>query len=298
VAAEPTPPEEQLAWEAGQRTRAAVAGILAGLLLLAGGIWSSSALGGSPTAEYLDSLLRLPQPGSIGDDPSLLASSFEFGKDREASLIGSAALRSLGFLALAWAMTYLAVATRARRPEMARAFVYVPLVAGVLLAVESGLRAFAFTSLIGAFLDGPRTVASLDDLRGSVGIAAEILQYLGTFGLAVGIVVVSLNAMRAGLLTRFMGYLGIITGFLMVLVSPLIPALPLWLMALGVLFSGRWPRGAPPAWRTGRAEPWPSQQEVARARRAARAGPEPATDGPPPAAARQAAQRRKRKRRT
>jgi hypothetical protein len=299
VTAEPTPPEEQLAWEAGQRTRAAIAGILAGVLLLAGGIWSSSALGGSPTAEYLDSLLRLPAPGSIGADPSLLTSSFEFGKDREVSLIGSAALRSLGFLALAYAITFLAVATRARRPEMARAFVYVPLVAAVLLAVESALRAFAFASLIDRFLDGPRTVASLEDLRGTVGVAAEILQYLGTFGLAVGLVVVSLNAMRAGLLTRFMGYLGIITGFLMVLVSPLIPALPLWLIALGVLFSGRWPRGAPPAWRTGRAEPWPSQQEVARARRAARSGPEPATDGPPPAAATpRSSQRRKRKRRT
>jgi hypothetical protein len=264
-----------------------------------GAIWSNVALSGSPTSEYLDSLLRLPEPGSIADQRSLLTESFQFAQDREVSLLGSAVVRSLGFLALAWVMTYLAVATRARRPEMARPFVYVPLVSAVLLAVESTMRAFAFRSLIGDFLAGTRTVGSLDDLRGTVGVAAEILQYVGTFGLAVGLVVVSLNAMRAGLLTRFMGYLGIVTGFLLVLISPLIPALPLWLIALGVLVSGHWPRGAPPAWRTGRAEPWPSQQQIAEARRAARGGPEPATDGPPTTAAAEAsARRRKRKRRS
>ncbi|MEA2217731.1 MAG: hypothetical protein QOJ35_357, partial [Solirubrobacteraceae bacterium] len=35
-----------------------------------------------------------------------------------------------------------------------------------------------------------------------------------------------------------------------------------WLIALGVLFLGRWPAGQPPAWVTGEAQPWPSQQEL------------------------------------
>ena len=69
---------------------------------------------------------------------------------------------------------------------------------------------------------------------------------------------VSLSAMRVGLLTRFLGYLGIIAGVLTII--PLVP-IPIveayWLLALAYLFSGRWPSGVPPAWTSGRAEPWP-----------------------------------------
>ena len=67
----------------------------------------------------------------------------------------------------------------------------------------------------------------------------------------------SLDAMRIGLLTRFMGIMGIALGPALVLGFGLL-VMPLWLMALGVLFLGRWPRGMPPAWITGRAEPWQS----------------------------------------
>jgi hypothetical protein len=86
--------------------------------------------------------------------------------------------------------------------------------------------------------------------------------------------------------------LGILVGVLMVL--PLLQGPPVvqsfWLIALGALFLGLWPRGVPPAWRTGQAEPWPSSAQ-ARATRmgAARGGrelpkPEPVQDGEPPAA--------------
>ena len=51
--------------------------------------------------------------------------------------------------------------------------------------------------------------------------------------------------MRVGLLTRFMGVLGIIVGVLFII--PLGSSLPIvqafWLCALGALFLGRWPRG-------------------------------------------------------
>jgi hypothetical protein len=37
---------------------------------------------------------------------------------------------------------------------------------------------------------------------------------------------------------------------------------PFWLLTLTALFLGRWPNGVPPAWQTGKAEPWPTQQEL------------------------------------
>ena len=83
---------------------------------------------------------------------------------------------------------------------------------------------------------------------------------------------VSLNAMRVGLLTRMFGYIGIVAGAMLVL-FPLPVVQIFWLAGLGVRSLGRWPGGDPPAWRTGEAEPWPSPS----ARRAAHArAPAPA----------------------
>jgi hypothetical protein len=51
-----------------------------------------------------------------------------------------------------------------------------------------------------------------------------------------------------------------------------------FLIALGLMFLGKWIGGRPPAWSTGTAQPWPSQQE-ARERRAALArGEDPDAD--------------------
>jgi hypothetical protein len=105
-----------------------------------------------------------------------------------------------------------------------------------------------------------------------------------------------------------MGILGCIIGALVIIpLGPLPVVQSFWLLALGALLLGRWPAGMPPAWRTGAAEPWPSQSEVAQqrreameARRAARRGDaepaEPTGDGPASAAGDRA--RRKRKRRS
>jgi hypothetical protein len=128
----------------------------------------------------------------------------------------------------------------------------------------------------------------------------------------VSIVLISLNAMRVGLLTRFLGYLGIIAGVLTII--PLVP-IPIveayWLFALAYLLSGRWPSGVPPAWSSGRAERWPSSAELraARGQAPARGGlfrppparaPEPTPEpvgAPAPASTRSTTPKRKRKRR-
>ena len=141
-------------------------------------------------------------------------------------------------------------------------------------------------------------------------VFASLLGLPGALGLALALVFISLNAMRVGLLTKFMGVLGIITGVLQILPfgGPLPVVQCFWLLMLGVLFSGRWPGGSPPAWRSGEAEPWPSQAEIRerRARAAAerrgevyeppapQAEPEAVGAGPSPSAS---ARKRKRKRR-
>jgi hypothetical protein len=163
-------------------------------------------------------------------------------------------------------------------------------------------------------LDGKRTVDAMQDASQPPGlIAGQIIVQFGGLALAGAYVLASLNAMRVGLLTRAMGVIGIFVGLLVVLPVALISQLlqPLWLFALTWLLLDRWPGGSPPAWRTGRSEPWPSaaEQRQARGQRAARGGRgatvEPApddvivegTDAEAPARVHPSSKKRKRKRR-
>jgi hypothetical protein len=95
-----------------------------------------------------------------------------------------------------------------------------------------------------------------DDNRSPIGAAAG---FGGVLALGFSYIIIALNAMRAGLLSRFTGILGVIVGALTVL--PLLPGPVVqifWLGSLAVLFLGRWPGvGRGPAWESGRAEPWP-----------------------------------------
>jgi hypothetical protein len=56
-----------------------------------------------------------------------------------------------------------------------------------------------------------------------------------------------------------------------------------WLTFVGLIIAGRYPGGVPPAWATGRAEPWPTQQELRERRDAMRAEhrPDPEPDAEP-----------------
>jgi hypothetical protein len=110
------------------------------------------------------------------------------------------------------------------------------------------------------------TAAAHDAISPAAYVVGSLFQYLGRLGLAVGFVMVSLNAMRVGLLTRFMGVLGILSGLLFLLQVTALPVVQaFWLVALGAMISGRW-RSVPPAWSSGRPEPWPTRQEQLEAR--------------------------------
>jgi hypothetical protein len=119
----------------------------------------------------------------------------------------------------------------------------------------------------------------------------------GGFALGFTLIMLCLNAMRAGLLTRFMGVLGMIVGATFVLPldqQGVIRAF--WLIALGFLIYGRWPSGTPQAWQTGEAVPWPSQAEL-REQRARGSEPLPETPAPVPPSPGELTQGQRRKKR-
>jgi len=307
-------PTDQLAWEARQGPRAAIAALAAAILVIGSGIATAAVFNDAPLAGVVDSLSRLGQTGAIGEEPSLRVPYYEFYEDREATVLLTALMRGLGFVAIAFMLTYLGSAVQARSQAFRRTWIYVALAGGILGAFATLLFTVGTSQEISEFLDGPRTVDRAADVGdSSILVTAQLIGIPGTqaigiasMALGLGWVIICLNAMRVGLLTRFMGVLGIICGLLIVL--PILSPLPIvqtfWLGAMAALLAGRWPSGVPPAWRTGRAEPWPSGQEIRAERRRqteARRKAEPDAEEEPVAVAgdrvHPASKKKKRKRR-
>ena len=309
--AEPTT-EDVLRWEARQGPRAAIAALASAVLVIGSGIATAALFNDAPVTGAVDSLARAGASGGVGDLPSLRTPYYEFYDDRAASVLLTAVARGIGFVAVAFMLVYLGLAVRNRSAAFRRMWVYVALAGGVLGAIATIMFTIGTSAEISSFLDGPRTVDRAGDIGdSSVLVTAQLIgipgtQAIGLSSLALGLgwVVICLNAMRVGLLTRFMGVLGIICGALIVL--PILSPLPIvqtfWLGAMALLLLGRWPNGLPPAWSTGEAVPWPSQQELREARRRGAAPepepePEPVTNGTDGRAHPSSNKRKKRKKR-
>lgn len=268
---------DHLEWEQRQRPKAAVLAGVSGTLMIAGLLVGSLAGRDQPTSSVLDPLSRLEAPGSISSQPSARVEQLQFAADHSASSLASYLCLSLGLVGLGLTLFFLARCTSARRP--------IPRVASSAAVVGA---VFAGVGLVVVFiinnantkdlLDGARTVGAVSERPEAEGIG-YLVQLVGFFAFALGAILVSLNAMRAGLLTRTMGILGMFAGGAVVFSGPAQPLTPLWTVFLAPLLLGRWPGGQPPAWVTGNAEPWPSaaqqREERLRARGQARNEPEP-----------------------
>lgn len=101
---------------------------------------------------------------------------------------------------------------------------------------------------------------------------SEGFQFGGALALVFALVYCSLNSLRAGLLTRFWGSLGVALGVAALL--GLFQITLIWFAYLGLLFAGWLPNGRPPAWAAGEAIPWPSPGEKAAAELEKPEGPE------------------------
>jgi hypothetical protein len=277
-------PQKQLEWEARQRPRAGIAASVAVVTMMAGLIGTVQLGGDVPNPSGLETLQRAVRPGPVDQLPSLQIPALQYLVDHSLLWLGLGLLGMIGAISAGWAMGFLAVATRARRPELRRWVVYLPIVGGVLAGLAFFLREVAQLVHANSVLDGPRTVADATKIGGLL-IFASALGFFGQLATAGGYVLVSLHAMRAGLLTRLLGTLGIGAGVFTILpILPFGPLLQLLFQAtLALLLFRVWMGGIPPAWESGRAEPWPSRQPPA-PRVAPQPAPQPAgpaePDGP------------------
>jgi hypothetical protein len=277
--------DEQLQWEARWARPVAIAAFLAGAMLL------------------VSSMLFFPKDREgIERNPDLLLSIDE----QSGGYMASAVLSALAGLLLIGVFLYLFRATLARGGGVPSWFTYLVVGAPILYAVSTVAGAFEAIDLADEFAGGEpiRGDAGADRARdlGGTTTALVALATAGTVGVAFLFVMLPLRARRVGLLTPFMGILGVIAGALVVFqltgVSSVIQAF--WLGALGTLFLGKWPGGRGPAWESGQPDPWPSAAQrrglVPRPDEEEPAKLDPTPPEPEPVPERPASRKRRRKR--
>jgi MFS family permease len=233
---------EQLEWEARVGRLAGFAALLAAGLIVASIAYRIAGL-----------------PHSANDVKEFLP---EVHAHKNAFLV-SGILTGIGMLAFIPPLLYLYTVTRYRRPELpsfARVLIFL---GPILFAICAVWFQFRQAHAADQFVAGTvKTKKHAEDLLRNSTTAVAGLSLGASIATGLATILVSMNAMRAGLLSRFMGILGVILGALFVLpliASPIIQLF--WLLALGAMFMNIWPGGRGPAWETGEAVPWPTAQD-------------------------------------
>jgi hypothetical protein len=265
----------------------------AGVLLLVGALYGTRVvLHGLPIVGLVQGLtpaLRGQAVAAVDPHSARLA----FIDHHAAGLILAAVLVSLGTAGMLPVLVFLYQAARVRLAnalaeagEGARG-PRVPRAALVLAVFGAGagcvsLLATQIVDVINAhdFVgQASRTHAAVENAtRPTLYVVLSSFAQASQLALAFAFVIIPLNAMRAGLLSRFMGILGIASGasfIVYVLFPPLQVLQAFWLVAFGAMLTGRLQAPLPPAWETGESTPWPTQQQV-RERRGGQAAAEPA----------------------
>lgn len=204
----------------------------------------------------------------------LLAEWVTYQHDKFALHCVQGLLQIVGAIAFAIVLIYLFDAAKGRRPEAPGWVRYLVYAGAALTIVGTLVYTIGDQLAYSDFVSGAdhSTRAARDARESGADGIGRTMFYIGWFVVILAWVLVSLNAMRVGLLTRFLGFLGILGGVLTFFLAQLPVIQIFWLVAVGVTILGRSPGGTPPAWLTGKAEPWPTQQEAREARERARQG--------------------------
>lgn len=318
-------PQQVVAHEARRRPRIGLLALAAAIVTVVANIVQTSVFSDLPKVTPVDALREVAGeplgPGRTG----LASQQALYLHDHAAGLVVGTVLQALVYFAIGFILLELLRMTLDRAGKVARPTRILIYIGSVLAGIGAIARIIGLVRNAADFASSSDqgTQAAHEVVRnGGLLVGGTLVGQLGLFALAAAIVLTALGAMRVGLLTRFVGVLGAIVGVLQILgplsaVSFIVSAF--WLAMIGALMLNRWPSGMPPAWNTGEAVPWPSNQEIREQREAARAargggkaekaekadrpapasngngnGAEPASEAPSPATS----ARKKRKRRS
>jgi hypothetical protein len=263
---------QQIERESERRQRLGVPAAAGGVLYLISGIIVTSTLSNAPTVGVLQGLA--PALGGVPNPAeSPRAPEIRFESHHAFGLITGSVMAAMAIAALVVVMLFLLDATRFRRPETNKASRPMVLAGGIGIAVLGFLNEIILAIKSHNFAGGHdfSNHAVNAVTHGTAYDILAIVAPLMAIVLAAGIVIAMLGAVKVGLLPRWMGMLGGLSAVLLLLPAAELDVVPaFWMVGLGILLMGKWPKGDPPAWAAGEARPWPSQAEL----RAARTGGE------------------------
>ncbi len=230
---------EQLEAERRSSRIAGIAAIAAGIIFAAGAYWYQSINSDAPE----------------DNSPALL----RFFHSHAGELLGSSILQGIGMLLVIVVGLHLYRATKARDPAATPVVQVMAIYGPIAFAIGTVVRPVALAVMASEFTHRDfQTLSAADHIfKDPILIAPTVIGFSGVLALAYWSVKGSIDAMRVGLLPRFMGWFGVAVGPALVLGFGTV-LMPVWLVFLGAMFLGLWPRGVPPAWEEGRAVPWPS----------------------------------------
>ncbi|HWH10504.1 MAG TPA: hypothetical protein VG165_05205 [Solirubrobacteraceae bacterium] len=270
--------ERQLALEGERRTKVAVCAVFAGLLVFVGSAYGDYVVFAHyPTIGLLQALTPTLHGVAKGAaDPR--SAHVIFTSHHAAGLIVASCIVGIGSLLMIPPLRYLADAVRLRGKTQPT-WKYFATFGGIATAVFAVVvQVVAVTRARDFVHNADYSKHAVDQaLSASGGIALALPATLGQIMFAVGFGMISYLAMSVGLLKRLLGVLGAIAAVLFVIpvlqaFEPLPVLQIVWLISFGALLSGRTASVLPPAWTSGEAEPWPTQQRIREARGAGGSG--------------------------
>lgn len=211
--------------------------------------------------------------GGRTDDRTFLIDVGSSGDGQLAALV----LRSLGLILVLAVIAFLYRAIKGRNPRHRG---WIPAAGAIATLVIVACTVYTFFQVrdIGREFvgSGPRTLDRAQDLldagrEESTRRIVNVIQGLSGLAFGVWVSITSLEAMRVGLLTRFLGVFGIGAGLASAIGIPVGPALFIaWVGSVSALAVGYWPGGRPMAWDAGRAVTWEEADAADMSARAAR----------------------------
>ena len=274
---------EQVALESERRKRLAVPAFAGGILYLLSGIIVSASLSGAPTVGMIQALEPALR-GEANPPVSPRTAEVKFISHHALPLIAGSVVGAIAIVALTLVVLVILDAARFRRPETWRPAGAFVLAGGVGVAVLNLAHAVILAITSHKFAVGHDFSSHAVDhallTSGGVGIGLGLVGLFAALALAAGMSATMLASMRVGLTVRWVSILGIFAAlfFLPFFASTTLELVTaFWLVAMGILFIGKWPNGDPPAWLAGEARPWPTGAQMRAARRG-EAG-KPATAG-------------------
>jgi hypothetical protein len=272
--------DRQLELEKERRTKVAICAIAAGILVFAGSAYGDYVVFANyPTIGLLQALTpALHGVAKAGVDPR--SAHVIFTSHHASGLIFASLIVGLGSLAMIPPLRYLADAVRLRAGGLGEGnsnFTTRGQPTWKLFATYGGIATAVFAVVVQAVAasrardfvrHGDLSKHAVDQaLSASGGIALALPATLGQIAFAVGFGMISYLAMKVGLLKRLLGVLGGVAAVLFVVpilqaFEPLPVLQVVWLISFGAMMSGRTAAILPPAWDSGEAEPWPTQQQI------------------------------------